>query len=90
MSKEKEKSMPQLDQTGPEGKGPRTGRGIGSCGYGQGYGFGYGRGRRGCCGRFYNPSKIEEKEMILGEMEEMKDYIKSMEARLEEIEKDGK
>ena len=23
--------MPQRDGTGPEGKGPRTGRGLGSC-----------------------------------------------------------
>ena len=23
--------MPQRDKTGPEGKGPRTGRGLGSC-----------------------------------------------------------
>jgi len=82
--------MPQLDQTGPEGRGPQTGRGMGSCGSGLGYGYGRGRRGMGCCGRFYNPSKIEEKEMLLQEMEETKDYIKSMEARLEEIEKDGK
>ena len=24
--------MPNLDKTGPEGKGPRTGRGLGNCG----------------------------------------------------------
>lgn len=44
--------MPKLDQTGPQGTGPMTGRGMGPCnknkrnmprcGYGCGYGF-YGR-----------------------------------------------
>ncbi|MFA7170009.1 MAG: DUF5320 domain-containing protein [Candidatus Paceibacterota bacterium] len=76
--------MPQLDQTGPQGMGPKTGRGMGTCNSG----IGYGRGRRGCCGRFYNPSKAEEKETILREMEDTKEYIKSMEARLEEITKE--
>ncbi len=52
--------MPRFDGTGPEGKGPRTGRGAGNCGsnteqvsnrgYGSGRntqaGFGRGRGFR--------------------------------------------
>lgn len=47
--------MPGLDGTGPRGKGPRTGRGLGLCRgnvssensplKGRGYGRGYGRGR---------------------------------------------
>ena len=50
--------MPGGDRTGPEGRGPRTGRGAGYCigneepGYmdpgprrGAGFGFGFGRGR---------------------------------------------
>jgi hypothetical protein len=49
--------MPGLDQTGPMGYGPRTGRGMGPCGrgmayrgrfprgYGAGFGGGFGRGR---------------------------------------------
>ncbi len=40
--------MPKLDGTGPQGKGPRTGRGMGNCpgtgGTSQGYGLGFGRG----------------------------------------------
>ncbi|MFO8133244.1 MAG: DUF5320 domain-containing protein [Thermoplasmatota archaeon] len=52
--------MPAGDKTGPEGRGPRTGRGLGYCagydtpgytkgmprggGYGRGYGRGFGRG----------------------------------------------
>ncbi|MFC1755694.1 DUF5320 domain-containing protein [Thermoproteota archaeon] len=34
--------MPQKDGTGPEGKGPGTGRGLGPCGKGRRRGF---RGR---------------------------------------------
>ena len=54
--------MPRGDRTGPEGKGPRTGRGAGDCsgnedpnianegsrrGFGFGFGFGGGRGLGG-------------------------------------------
>ena len=52
--------MPRLDGTGPEGKGPRTGRGMGNCRFDErdfrtrdgeeflrGGMFGRGRGRRG-------------------------------------------
>jgi hypothetical protein len=43
--------MPGGDRTGPQGMGPRTGRGLGDCAptdqprLGFGYGFGFGRGR---------------------------------------------
>ena len=50
--------MPQGDGTGPQGKGPRTGRGLGNCppqnnnrnegidrGFGQGFGRSQGRGQ---------------------------------------------
>ncbi len=36
--------MPYKDGTGPEGKGPRTGRGLGPCGDGKTVGGGRGRG----------------------------------------------
>jgi hypothetical protein len=44
--------MPNKDRTGPEGKGPKTGRGMGPCGkgkggMGRGMGLGYRRGLRG-------------------------------------------
>ena len=47
------KCMPNMDKTGPQGKGPRTGRGFGKCNSdskdllrprGRGYGRGIGRG----------------------------------------------
>ena len=50
--------MPRFDRTGPEGSGPKTGRGLGKCGtsdsvhdeehwrfFGRGRGSGYRRGR---------------------------------------------
>jgi len=77
--------MPQLDQTGPQGMGPGTGRGAEKCGYN----YGHGRGV-GFCRRFYNPSRTEEKEMLLQEIEDVKDYVASMEARIKEIEKEEK
>lgn len=58
--------MPGGDKTGPEGRGPRTGRGAGYCagndqpgfaepgprqGGGFGFGFGFGRGRGAGWGR---------------------------------------
>ena len=49
--------MPNKDRTGPEGKGPKTGRGLGPCGDGtpkgggRGMGLGLGRGRGKPMGR---------------------------------------
>jgi hypothetical protein len=58
--------MPQRDRTGPQGRGPKTGRGLGRCdtkdvssvprnqrgmGLGRGGGRGQGRGRSGGQGR---------------------------------------
>jgi len=40
--------MPRGDGTGPQGKGPRTGRGLGGQG-GRGLGGGYGAGPGGRC-----------------------------------------
>ncbi|NLN83582.1 MAG: DUF5320 family protein [Firmicutes bacterium] len=55
--------MPMRDMTGPRGRGPRTGRGMGPCNpdypvydrsYGYGYGYGGRRGRRGMRGRGFD------------------------------------
>lgn len=48
--------MPNQDGTGPQGDGPRTGRGLGNCGgdsnnSGSGRGAGRGRGRNSGKGR---------------------------------------
>lgn len=60
-----------MDKTGPLGKGPMTGRGMGECdktdkdleGRGFGGGFGFGRGaRRGGRGRQFNSSVFQESQ----------------------------
>ena len=61
--------MPGFDRTGPEGKGPRTGRGMGQCnpktpkGQNTGRGFGrgfFGRGAGRGFGRGSRPSVNEK------------------------------
>jgi len=57
--------MPRLDGTGPQGQGPRTGRGLGNC--------------QGLAGRFCRwcpfansgkaPTKEEQKKLLLEEKE---------------------
>jgi len=44
LNKKEVKYMPNGDQTGPNGRGPMTGRGLGPCGNGQVVGCGLGRG----------------------------------------------
>ena len=77
--------MPALDKTGPQGKGPMTGRGLGHCGHGRGMGLGrchgYGRG----LGRYFGwnaPSTKEEK------IEDIQAYIKALQEEMEEAKKE--
>jgi len=71
--------MPKFDGTGPQGQGPRTGRGMGPCGGGVGCGFGQGMGGR----RFF--SKKEESEMLDTEVEELEAELKAIKERLVEL-----
>jgi len=66
--------MPGLDQTGPQGQGPQSGRGMGSCGGGIRSGIGCGKGYGRFAGRAYL-SKSEE-------IDELEDEVKVMEADL--------
>jgi len=111
--------MPALNGAGPQGQGPRTGRGLGNClptgrtnwsGYGRGWfglgrrfgrswfgrglgrGFGFGRGwGRPLNGypvsRSFNrgPADNQEKEMLGEELQGLKEEMKGIEARLEEL-----
>jgi hypothetical protein len=53
--------MPNKDGTGPEGKGPKTGRQRGNCEGAEGRGLGpCGEGRRRGLGRRFNRRNIEE------------------------------
>ena len=77
--------MPYRDETGPQGQGPLTGRGFGSCGGGRGLrggsGFGRGRGRGfGRGSRFWSRPLTKEEEK-----KDLEDYKKGLEAELEAI-----
>lgn len=69
--------MPRLDQTGPLGRGPMTGRGFGPCGMGYGYSF-------GCCGRRIF-TRGEEKEILESDIKTLEEDLKAAKERLEEI-----
>jgi len=82
--------MPRLDQTGPQGMGPRTGRGMGPCGVGQGMGGGVGRMQGGFCpcpdvGYTGKIKKEDEKEMLEDELKAMEEGKKEIEKRLGEL-----
>jgi hypothetical protein len=67
--------MPGLNQTGPAGYGPGTGRGMGPCGKGmaygrglrQGFGGNFGRSRGFCRNNFVEPGPLstEAKKQLL-------------------------
>lgn len=85
--------MPYYDGSGPEGFGPMTGRGFGSCA-GQGFvprGFGMGRGRglRGGYGyRYFVPPVItqdEEIQMLKEDQKVLQEDLKNVEQRLKEL-----
>jgi len=70
--------MPAFDGTGPQGKGPLTGRGMGRCGGGQGKGRGFGRRMVRCCDRVDQiPTKLD-----------LEDYKNNLKKELEEVEKE--
>jgi hypothetical protein len=74
--------MPKFDGTGPQGMGPRSGRGFGPCGFGMGWGrFGRGRG----LGRYFGWNQPQSKEEKL---EALSDYKKALEEELEDIKKE--
>jgi hypothetical protein len=80
-------SMPWRDGTGPEGRGPLTGRGFGPCGRGLGRGFGRGMGfRRFGYGIGYRrPTTEEEIEMLKAEKEDLQAVITDIDKRLAEL-----
>lgn len=85
--------MPNLDGTGPQGKGPMTGRATGNCpgafprmGMGQGFGRGLGKGfsfARCCAGSWLGLDSYskQDKQQVLA------DYQKSLEAEIEAVKK---
>ncbi|MBW6442369.1 DUF5320 domain-containing protein [Patescibacteria group bacterium] len=90
--------MPGYDGTGPNGQGPLTGRGLGSCENDQiaeGYGRGFARGRGyGFRGRFAQPkifqnsrplTEEEERVLLKRELNLLNEDKERIEKRLEEI-----
>jgi hypothetical protein len=88
--------MPGMDGTGPDGRGPMTGRGIGQCGRGYGRGLGRGMGRGFGCGRgrgfgmSYGRTPVsltpaEEKKILEAELSEIDKEKKEIEQRLKEL-----
>lgn len=74
--------MPSRDGTGPEGNGPKTGRGLGKCtGASASFGRNRGFGRGFRCRRWGNYSKDEEKTFLEAEKKEIN-------KRLEELNKE--
>ncbi len=79
--------MPGLDQTGPAGYGPGTGRGMGPCGRGmafgrgfrQGFGRNFGRSRGFCWNNYVEPEPLST---------EAKKQLLEAELRRIEVEKD--
>lgn len=83
--------MPGFDQSGPQGQGPMTGRGLGPCampvgrqGRGMGLGRGNGRGYGRFAGRSYL-TKGEEVEDLEGEAKDLEADLKALKERIAEI-----
>ena len=83
--------MPGMDGTGPDGRGPMTGRGMGPCGrgYGRGFGCGFRRGRGiGGGNGIRTPISFtpeEEKKILEAELSEIEKEKKEIEQRLKEL-----
>jgi len=73
--------MPFKDGTGPNGQGPRTGRGLGNCagqgGAGRGRGFGRGQGRG------INVTSGQDTSWIQNRLDELQAAIQKLTERLD-------
>ena len=72
--------MPRLDGTGPQGQGPRTGRGLGNCqrnNKGSLRNFGQGRGRISFAEN--SLTKEEQKKSLLNEKERIEKELLDLE-----------
>ena len=88
--------MPFLDGTGPNGAGPRTGRGMGRCsgytgnvpwgarGYGRGFGRGYGRGY-GYGWRYAQAAPVDEEAELKSEATYLEERLAAIKARLAQL-----
>ena len=93
--------MPGGDQTGPQGFGPRTGRGLGDCGVTDqprpGFGFGRGRGWRNWARVTGQPgwmrfggwgatlSPVDESELLKTQADQLQAQLDAVQQRLTEL-----
>lgn len=81
--REKVREMPYFDQTGPQGMGPMTGRGMGWCGPMMGWGRGRGWGRG--LGRYFGWNQPQTKDEKL---KALADYQEALSEELDEVRKE--
>ena len=74
--------MPGQDGTGPQGHGPKSGRGLGPCGRGQGKGFGRKRGFGFRHSESNELTKDEQKKMLETELRELEEEKLEIDKRL--------
>jgi len=77
--------MPRLDQTGPQGQGPLTGRGFGPCGRGLRMGFGRGKGYGRGLGRYFGWNTPQTKQE---KVEDVQAYKKALQEELGDVDKE--
>jgi len=82
--------MPRFDRTGPQGMGPRTGRGFGPCGLGLGWRKTYGaeRGMGRYFGWRYPQTKQEQKDALLEYQKALQEELEDVKKELEEVGKE--
>ena len=73
--------MPGFDKTGPMGMGPKTGKGLGHCGFDWHRLLGQARGLCRCCCYACCPQTKKDKTQAL------KDYQKSLQQELDSVKK---
>lgn len=69
--------MPRLDKMGPQGQGPRTGRGLGNC-QGNGVGWGLEKGNKILTNKVFN--KEEQKKILEEKKRDIEQEIIDLEA----------
>lgn len=89
--------MPARDQTGPEGRGPMTGRGAGICagietpgfmGRGMGRGFGRGRGMGRGMGCYVAPTREQQVAALKAQSLRLESDLSMIAARIKALEAD--
>ncbi len=80
--------MPGFDGTGPDGRGPMTGRGLGPCGRGlaRGSGFGFGRGTGWRRLPVTQPTtEVTSNKEIRNEIDSLKKIVEDLKKRIDEF-----